>query len=425
MSSTNSTKKSAVRFDDYALFSIVFFLVVFLATDRLRLSLALVVFGNLSIFLFSSGRAFDLSLRVRPYLVAAKVKLWRFITRAGEVKPNQLYDTFLGYEESSGKPIVYNLQRLQSILIASATGFGKTTIIQEVIDYFIRTHEPDDLRLILCDSKRVSTSPWRHIPHLLLPIAVTQDEHALALRYVIAEMKKRQGLFSAYEDAFCESLNDYIALSGNHLPRVVIVIDELMESIKPGSDAYSDLTLIANKARFVGITLILGTQRPSANVITGELLNSLVTKIFGFTPNTREYSLVNMIPPEIYGQATATPGRFMLYVVGQWIMMSVKRTDRVKMARRAKRKASQYQHRREFAVPDWEELRGRRDDAVTSTLADRTEWRGSMDDKVAMLRAWSEALGQVPRVKDIVDRYGITKPTAIDARKRAFPEEYR
>jgi len=423
-SSGGGKKKKVVKFDDYALFSIVFFLSLFAVTGNMRLSITLVSLFDLLIYSIDDGMLVRGYYKGKPLVVIIRIRLWELLSRTREVNPDNLYDLFMGYDEKTGKPIMYNLQRLQSMLVAGSTGFGKSTWIQETIDFFTRTHDPDDLRLIICDSKIVSTSPWRNAPHLLLPIAHTDHEHELALRYTIKEMERRQALFAVYEDDFCESLDDYIALSGNRLPRIVIIVDEVMDSVKPKSDAYELLVRIANVARYVGITLLLGTQRPSANVITGRLLNSMVTKVYGYMPNTREYSLVSMIPPEIYSGASATPGRFMLYAVGKWQMMSVKRTSRKAMANRAKVLSGRFPHRR-YIVPKWTDLENDSDADVKSVLADRREWRGSLDDKALMVATWFGALDdgrKAPKLKEIMDRYGVSKPTAIKVRNAAFPD---
>ena len=340
---------------------------------------------------------------------------WQVIRRLFSVEKSQpkrqLYDIYLGKEEASGKPIIENLESIKSLVFAGTSGFGKTTWAQCFVDDLVNTHGPNEIKLAIGDVKRVSYSPWRNIPHLFCPIAKTKEQHALLMRAVYEEMERRQKLFEVYQDEFCESLDDYQRLSGVRLPRLVVLIDELADAIQPGDAAYDTMVTLAKMGRFVGIHLFLGTQRPSAKILTGEIMSQIVTLLFTYMPNSREFGVVAMVPQSVYEQATPTPGRFMIYTTrGQWRFMTVRREPREVIARRARRLSGRERMWAEELKP-------------TLNLAEQTEWVGDNEHKIAMLQAWAKTLEKQPRVVDVKNRYQINKDTAIKFHKLAFRDE--
>lgn len=345
------------------------------------------------------------------------VTIWAMMQRlwAGRPQPSQertLYQVFLGTDEATGQPIIENLESIKSLVFAGTSGFGKTTWAQNFVDGLVNSHNPHEIRLAIGDVKRVSFSPWRNIPHLFCPIAKTKQEHALLVNAVYIEMERRQRLFEVYQDQFCENLDDYYRLSGTRLPRLVVLIDELADAIQPGDPAYDTLISLGKMGRFVGIHLFLGTQRPSAKILTGEIMSQIVTLLFTYMPNSREFGVVAMVPQAIYEQATPTPGRFMIYTTrGQWRFMTVRRESRDAIARRARRLSG-----RERRWPDVRSL-------PAQALANQTEWLGDDGHKVEMLRAWAQTLTARPRVKDVMDRYKLSKPTAIKYYRLAFNDD--
>lgn len=327
-----------------------------------------------------------------------------------------MYDVLLGYDEATGEPIIENLENLKSGIFAGTSGFGKTTWAQQFVDRLITTHSANDLKLAIGDVKQVSFSVWRNIPHLFCPIAETKEEHAQMLQLVLDEMEHRKRQFKVYSDHFCESLADYYRLSGVRLPRLVVIVDELADAVQPGDDAYAHLVTLAKQGRFVGIHLFLGTQRPSAQILTGDVVSQTVTRLFAYMPNNREFGVVSMIPKSLYEQATPTPGRFMVYTTrGQWRFMQVKRTSRREMARRAKRLSGR---RRSWGQVIEEVAASQRD-----VMAAKTEWSGSNEEKTAMLRAWMLTLDHEPTLEEIMGRYSISKPTAVKFRQLVRDEE--
>lgn len=351
---------------------------------------------------------------------AAKVKqllgdVWQVIRRLFSVEKSQpkrrLYDIYLGKEEATGTPIIENLESIKSLVFAGTSGFGKTTWAQCFVDDLVNTHGPNEIKLAIGDVKRVSYSPWRNIPHLFCPIAKTKDQHGQLVKLVYQEMERRQRLFEEYQDEFCESLDDYQRLSGVRLPRMVVLIDELADAIQPGDPAYDVLITLAKMGRFVGIHLFLGTQRPSAKILTGEIMSQIVTLLFTYMPNSREFGVVAMVPQSVYEQATPTPGRFMIYTTrGQWRFMTVRRESREVIARRARRLSGRERK--------WEE-----ETRPPVDPAKLTELVGNDEQKITMMRAWAATLETRPRVVDVMERYKVSKPTAIKYYRLAFVDE--
>lgn len=382
-----------------------------LLTQSLAWAIVVVALTWLAIRGIERGWWGPLGLRVKQAIAGAWQLVRRLLNQGQKQTARRLYDVYLGKEEATGKPIIENLESIKSLVFAGTSGFGKTTWAQNFVDYLVSTHGPNEIKLAIGDVKRVSYSPWRSIPHLFCPIAKTKEQHALLIKAVFQEMDRRQKLFEVYQDEFCESLDDYHRLSGVRLPRLVVLIDELADAIQPGDGAYDTMITLAKMGRFVGIHLFLGTQRPSASVLTGEIMSQIVTLLFTYMPNSREFGVVAMVPKEIYQNATPTPGRFMIYTTrGQWRFMTVRRESRDVIARRARRLSGRERM--------WEEET--RPPVDPATL---TELIGNDEYKITMIRAWAATLETRPRVVDVMERYKISKPTAIKYYRLSFVGE--
>lgn len=352
--------------------------------------------------IYGQGRGWWLRLAawanatIRPFLA-------QLFARKQLAARRQMYDVLLGYDEATGQPIIENLESLKSIIFAGTSGFGKTTWAQNFVDDLLSHHSANDLRLAIGDVKRVSYGPWRDAPHLVCPIAKTKAEHKQMITAVLNEMERRGRLFEFYEDRFCESLDDYYRLSGVQLPRLVVVIDELADAIQPGDIAHDKLITLLKMGRFVGVHVVMGTQRPSARILTGEIVSQVVTKLFTYMPNNREFGVVSMVPKELYDQATPTPGRFMLYTTrGQWRFMRVRRGSREAMAKRAARLAGRPRRWAEEvgSEPTWDEL--------------------GDNEKAAMMRAWIDGRERTPSLSELMAQFQISRPTAIKYRRMAM-----
>ncbi|WP_417913959.1 DNA translocase FtsK 4TM domain-containing protein [Candidatus Electronema sp. JM] len=166
-----------------------------------------------------------------------------------------------------GKPTVANLARMPHLLIAGATGAGKSVAINAFICSILCKAKPDAVRLLLIDPKRIELSVYEGIPHLLHPVVVEPKMASRALLWAVQEMERRYKLLEA---ARVKSFDSYNETAAEKLPYIVIIVDELADLMMAASkDVETSLTRLAQMARAAGMHIILATQRPSAEVLTG------------------------------------------------------------------------------------------------------------------------------------------------------------
>jgi S-DNA-T family DNA segregation ATPase FtsK/SpoIIIE len=168
----------------------------------------------------------------------------------------------------SGKPIIADLGRMPHVLIAGQTGSGKSVCINTFLATLLFRAAPSEVKLILVDPKRVEMTNYNGVPHLLSPVIVEPEKVVSALRWVLAEMERRYKLFS---QAGVRNIDGYNEMSGfQALPYIVLVVDELADIMLFAPVEVEDsITRIAQMSRATGIHMVLSTQRPSVDVITG------------------------------------------------------------------------------------------------------------------------------------------------------------
>ena len=181
----------------------------------------------------------------------------------------------------SGQSIVADLTRMPHLLIAGATGQGKSVCINALITSLLFQVTPEHLRMLLIDPKRVELTGYNGLPHLALPVLVESHQAAAALRWAVAEMDRRYKLFSAESVRNIAAYNDKAAQRlARPLPYIVIVIDELADLMMVAAGEIEELICrIAQLARAVGIHLIIATQRPSTDIITGLIKANIPSRI--------------------------------------------------------------------------------------------------------------------------------------------------
>jgi S-DNA-T family DNA segregation ATPase FtsK/SpoIIIE len=181
----------------------------------------------------------------------------------------------------SGQPVVADLAKMPHMLVAGQTGSGKSVMINTILTSMLYRNSPADLKLILVDPKQVELKPYDDIPHLLTPVIVEPEKCISALKWAVAEMERRYKTLSEVNKRNIVEYNKLKADEG--MPYIVIVIDELADLMMMAArDVEALIVRIAQKARAVGIHLILATQRPSVDVITG-LIKANVPARIAFT----------------------------------------------------------------------------------------------------------------------------------------------
>ncbi|HSX31294.1 MAG TPA: DNA translocase FtsK 4TM domain-containing protein [Candidatus Saccharimonadales bacterium] len=184
-------------------------------------------------------------------------------------------------KDIAGKPVIADLRRMPHVLVAGQTGSGKSVMINDILTSLLYRNSPSDLKLILVDPKRVELTPYNDIPHLLTPVITEPEKCISALKWAVAEMERR---YRTLEEHKKRNIGEYNELKNEEgMPYIVVVIDELADLMMMAArDVEALIVRIAQKARAVGIHLILATQRPSVDVITG-LIKANVPARIAFT----------------------------------------------------------------------------------------------------------------------------------------------
>jgi DNA segregation ATPase FtsK/SpoIIIE, S-DNA-T family len=189
----------------------------------------------------------------------------------------------------TGNAIGTSLENMPHLLIAGTTGSGKSVCVNAILTCFLLNNTPDDLRLILVDPKRVELTGYNGVPHLLSPVVVEIDRVIGALQWMTREMDKRYHQFAQVGSRNITDYNARMKLQGGKkLPSLVVVIDELADlmMIAPG-ETEQTITRLAQLARATGIHMILATQRPSVDVVTGLIKANFPARIaFAVASNT-------------------------------------------------------------------------------------------------------------------------------------------
>ncbi len=181
-------------------------------------------------------------------------------------------------KDISGTAIVADLDKMPHLLVAGQTGSGKSVMINTILTSLLFRNSPSDLKLILVDPKQVELKPYDDIPHLLAPVITEPEKCISALKWAVAEMERR---YRALAEVSKRNIGEYNNLKKEAgMPYIVIVIDELADLMMMAArDVEALVVRIAQKARAVGIHLVLATQRPSVDVITGLIKANIPARI--------------------------------------------------------------------------------------------------------------------------------------------------
>lgn len=189
--------------------------------------------------------------------------------------------SFVIGKDITGLPVVGDLERMPHLLIAGQTGSGKSVMINTLLTSLLYRNSPSDLKLILVDPKQVEMAPYRDIPHLLAPVITEPEKCISALKWAVAEMERR---LKEFAEVGKRNISEYNAIKKEEgMPYIVIVIDELADLMMMAArDVEALVVRLAQKARAAGIHLVIATQRPSVDVITG-LIKANVPARIAFT----------------------------------------------------------------------------------------------------------------------------------------------
>ncbi len=180
-----------------------------------------------------------------------------------------------------GKPFITDLKKLPHLLIAGTTGSGKSVGINAMILSLLYKNSPDQLRLLMIDPKMLEFSTYNDIPHLLTPVITKPKQAIVALNNMVLEMERRYELMAETRTKNIENYNEKVKREGGeHFPYIVVIIDELADlMMTSGKDVEYSIARLAQKSRACGIHLIVATQRPSVDVVTGLIKANLPSRI--------------------------------------------------------------------------------------------------------------------------------------------------
>lgn len=215
-----------------------------------------------------------------PNRKAADVRLHGILTSKNWKNVSAALPFAIG-KDISGDAVVGELEKMPHMLIAGQTGSGKSVMINTLLCSLLYKNSPSNMKLILVDPKQVEMAPYRDIPHLLTPVITEPEKCISALKWAVNEMERRYSLLA---DQNIRNIKSYNEMNkDSEMPYIVIVIDELADLMMMAArDVEALIVRIAQKARAVGIHLVLATQRPSVDVITG-LIKANVPARIAFT----------------------------------------------------------------------------------------------------------------------------------------------
>lgn len=215
-----------------------------------------------------------------PNIRAATVRVRSLLQSPEMVELNSPLGFAIG-KDIAGKAVVADLAKMPHLLVAGQTGSGKSVMINVILASLLYRNSPADLKLILVDPKHVEMGTYNDIPHLLTPVITEPEKCISALKWAVAEMERRLRTMAEVNTSNIKEYNDLKKEEG--MPYIVIVIDELADLMMMAArDVEALIARVAQKARAAGIHLVLATQRPSVNVITG-LIKANVPARIAFT----------------------------------------------------------------------------------------------------------------------------------------------
>ncbi|RSL33223.1 DNA translocase FtsK [Salibacterium salarium] len=235
-----------------------------------------------------------------PNAEVAMVTL-REVIEAGYQKEDHVLSVALG-RDISGEPVLASLDKMPHLLVAGATGSGKSVCINGIITSILMKARPHEVKLMMIDPKMVELNIYNGVPHLLTPVVTEPKKAAQALKKVVAEMERRYDLFSHTHTRNMEGYNELIKKQNEkneekqpELPYIVVIVDELADLMMVASSEVEDsITRLAQMARAAGIHMIIATQRPSVDVITGVIKANIPSRIaFGVSSQTDSRTILD------------------------------------------------------------------------------------------------------------------------------------
>ncbi|MDO5085837.1 MAG: DNA translocase FtsK, partial [Erysipelotrichaceae bacterium] len=218
-----------------------------------------------------------------PNIEAVPVKMLELVKSIPMEKMDQKLLFVLG-KDLLGKPVYCQLDKMPHLLIAGATGSGKSVCMNTIITSFLLRCHPDEVKLLLIDPKKVEFTPYQQIPHLIAPVISDAAKASSALKVIVTIMEERFDVFAQCGVRNIKAYNEKVAQdstgSMQNMPYIVVIIDELADLMSvAGKEVEVSIQRITQLARASGIHLIVATQRPSTDVVTGIIKSNIPSRI--------------------------------------------------------------------------------------------------------------------------------------------------
>jgi len=244
---------------------------------KVRVSRIVALTNDLALALSAAPIRIEAPIPGRPYVGIEVPNATKSLVSLRSVMESEIFQTdrsplrFALGRDVAGQPVVADLAAMPHLLIAGATGSGKSVCINAIISCFLTTNTPETLRLLMIDPKMVELTNYNGIPHLLAPVVVELERVVDVLKWATREMDRRYKVFSRLGVRNLVAYNELMTSKGEKImPYIVVVIDELADLMMMAPDEVErTITRIAQMARATGIHLVIATQRPSVDVVTG------------------------------------------------------------------------------------------------------------------------------------------------------------
>lgn len=323
----------------------------------------------------------------------------------------QNYKIILGRDVDTREIVAPLLDVLGSCGVACQTRFGKTTFLHSVLYNLIKYHRPNQLKLAIVDPEGFDFRLFAKVPHLFRPIASKNRESAIRLiQDIYDEMDKRGELFDSLAGEFlCNDIQRYHALIEHHgldlphLPYILFLFDEIQEFVTTGTPEEEMLKKIAKRGQKRGIFFMPATQRPTANIWSGELKSQLTSVAIGYMSSNFEYGVIAKVPKEIYERMEYVKGRFATLVEGRWFIMQGQLIDDEELARFLKSISNDEE-------PTWPTPL-----LMNEVMPEREKLSGSRSQKIARVKNWihGRATKERPTAAEFMSQFDVSENTAL------------
>lgn len=331
----------------------------------------------------------------------------------------QDYKIILGRDVDTREILAPLLDILGSFGVAAITRFGKTSLLHSVLYHLIKYHRPSQVQLAIVDPEGFDFPLFAKIPHLHRPIA-TDDKTAIhLLNEIYGEMERRTALFKILaSDYLCNDIQRYHALIEKHgldlphLPYLVFLFDEVQEYVTAGSPEDLLLQKIAKRGQKRGVFLILATQRPTANVWSGELKSQITSFAIGHMNSAFEYGVIAKVPKEVYERMENVRGRFSMLVDGQWRLVQGHLVDDDELVDYLKSISNDEE-------PTWPTPL-----TMNEVMPEREKLSGSRSQKIARVKNWIHGRGtkERPTAAEFMSQFDVSENTALRWLREVYDE---